>query len=85
MIVMKWQRFVLETAGQPWLVNRLTTILTIDIMPHTTDAITAKDVEKAVSLLLNEDNSHFDNITEKAKQYKETFVDVVFNGVVYPC
>jgi len=32
---------------------------------------------------LYEENSHFDNITEKAKQYKETFIDIVFDGVEY--
>ena len=72
-----------ETAGQPWLVNRLGTILTVDIKPQTTDPITKEDVEKAVEILLYEENSHFDNITEKAKQYKETFIDIVFNGVEY--
>ena len=40
-------------------------------------------MEKAVDLLLYEENSHFDNITEKAKQYQQTFIDVVFNGVEY--
>ena len=72
-----------ETAGQPWLVNRLATILTIDVKPATTDPLTAEDVQKAIDILLYEENSHFDNITEKAKQYKETFMDVVFNGVEY--
>jgi len=72
-----------ETAGQPWLVNRLGTILTVEIKPETTEAITQEDVAEAVEILLYEDNSHFDNITEKAKQYKETFMDVVFNGVEY--
>ena len=70
-----------ETSGQPWLVNRLGTILTVDIKPQTTDPITKEDVEKAVEILLYEENSHFDNITEKAKQYKETFIDIVFDGV----
>ena len=72
-----------ETAGQPWLVNRIGTILTVDVKPETTDPITADDVEKAIDILLYEENSHFDNITEKAKQYKETFIDIVFNGVEY--
>ncbi len=70
-----------ETSGQPWLVNRLGTILTVDIKPQTTDPITKEDVEKAVEILLYEENSHFNNITEKAKQYKETFIDIVFDGV----
>ena len=72
-----------ETAGQPWLVNRLGTILTVDIKPGTVEPVTEKDVEKAVERLLYEENNHFDNITAKAKQYKETFVDVVFDGVHY--
>ncbi len=36
---------------------------------------------KAIDILLYEENSHFDNITEKAKQYKETFTDVIFDGL----
>jgi hypothetical protein len=63
-----------ETTGQPWIVNRLGTILTVDIKPETTEPITQEDVLEAVEILLYEDNSHFDNITEKAKQYKETFI-----------
>ncbi len=72
-----------ETGGQPWLVNRLGTILTVNIRPGTTEPITKEDVEKGVEMLLYEENSHFDNITEKAKQFKETFIEVVFDGVEY--
>jgi hypothetical protein len=72
-----------ETAGQPWLVNRIGTILTVDIKPETTVPITEEDVENAIDILLYEENSHFDNVTEKAKQYKETFIEVVFDGVEY--
>ena len=72
-----------ETGGQPWLVNRLGTILTVNIRPETTEPITKEDVEKGVEMLLYEENSHFDNITEKAKQFKETFVEIVFDGVEY--
>jgi hypothetical protein len=61
----------------------LGTILTVEIRPETTEPITQTDVAAAVEILLYEDNSHFDNITEKANQYKETFLDVVFNGVEY--
>jgi len=72
-----------ETAGQPWLVNRIGTILTVDIKPETTNPITAQDVEKGIRHLLKERNSHFDNLLEKAKLYKETFVRITFNGVDY--
>ena len=72
-----------ETAGQPWLVNRLGTILSINIRPETTAPITKEDVEKAIKLLLKERNSHFENLLEKAKRHKETFVEIVFDGVDY--
>jgi hypothetical protein len=72
-----------ETAGQPWLVNRLGSILTLDIKPGTIEPIDEQDVEKALKILLNERNDHFDNLYEKAKLYKETFVEIVFDHVEY--
>ena len=72
-----------ETAGQPWLVNRLGSILTLDIKPGTIEPIDKQDVEKAIQLLLKEKNDHFDNLYEKAKLYKETFVEIVFDHIEY--
>lgn len=72
-----------ETSGQPWLVNRLGTILTMDVKPETIEPIDEQDVETAVRMLLSERNAHFDNLYEKAKQYKETFVEIVFDHVEY--
>ncbi len=72
-----------EAAGQPWLVNRLGAILTIEIKPETTDAITADDVDEAVDYLLNEDNNHFDNLTEKIKTCKTEFAKIAFGEVEF--
>ena len=72
-----------ETAGQPWLVNRLGTILTVNVKPETVEPIDEKDVEKAIQILLLERNDHFDNLYEKAILYKETFVKIVFDYVKY--
>ncbi len=72
-----------ETAGQPWLVNRLGAILTLDIKPETIEPIDEKDVEQAIQLLLKEKNDHFNNLYEKAKLYKESFVEIVFDHVEY--
>ncbi len=55
-----------ETRGQPWLVNRLGTILTVNVKPGTTSPIDEQDVEKAMQILLKERNNHFDNLYEKA-------------------
>jgi hypothetical protein len=72
-----------ETGGQPWLVNRLGTILTVNIKPETIEPIDEQDAEKAMQILLKERNDHFDNLYEKAKLYKETFVEIVFDHVEY--
>jgi hypothetical protein len=72
-----------ETEGQPWLVNRLGTILTVNVKPGTTAVIDRNDVEKAIEILLSEKNNHFDNLYEKAKLYKETFIEIVFDNVEY--
>ncbi len=77
------KRIYEETEGQPWLVNRLGTILTVDIKPGTTEPINTNDVEKAMDILLLEKNDHFDNLYEKAVLYKETFVKIVFDHVKY--
>ena len=77
------QKVYEETQGQPWLVNRIGTILTVNVRPGTVEPVTVDDVDKAIKILLMEHNSHFDNLVEKAKQYKETFVEIVFNGVEY--
>jgi len=77
------KRIHTETGGQPWLVNRLATILTVNIKPGTVEPIDEPDVEKALQLLLEENNDHFDNLYEKAKLYKETFVEIVFDHVEY--
>lgn len=72
-----------DTGGQPWLVNRLATILTVKIKPGTIEPIEEHDVEKAIEILIKERNVHFDNLDEKAKLHKEAFVEIVFDGVEY--
>jgi len=72
-----------ETEGQPWLVNRLGTILTMEVKPETIDPIGVEDVETAIEILLSERNDHFDNLYEKAKPCKETFAKIVLDNVKY--
>jgi len=72
-----------ETAGQPWLVNRLGSILTVNIKPETVEPIDEKDVEQAIQLLLREKNNHFHHLYEKVKPYKETFMEIAFSAVEY--
>jgi hypothetical protein len=45
--------------------------------------INEQDVEKAIQILLKERNDHFANLYEKARLYKETFVEIVFDNIEY--
>jgi hypothetical protein len=62
-----------QTQGQPWLVNRLGSILTRQIKPETTDPIDVDNVNQGIQLLLEEKNAHFDNLKEKVLLFKNTF------------
>ena len=72
-----------QTCGQPWLVNRLGTILTINIKPQTTEPIDDQDVYAAIKILLKESNSHFDNLFEKIQLYKDSFIQVMQDDITY--
>ena len=77
------QKIYDQTCGQPWLVNRLGTILTVNIKPQTIDSITIDDVNKAINVLLNENNAHFDNLYEKILLYKESFSSILTKDIPY--
>jgi hypothetical protein len=62
-----------QTQGQPWLVNRLGSMLTRQIKPETTDPIDVDNVNQGIQLLLEEKNAHFDNLKEKVLLFKNTF------------
>ncbi len=77
------QKIHRETGGQPWLVNRLAVILTVNVKPGTVEPIDEADVDEALRLLLAAENAHFDNLFDKAKRHKETFFKIVFTDVGY--
>ncbi len=72
-----------ETAGQPWLVNRIGSILTIKIKPETAEPITAGDVDMAVKLLLKEKNPHFDNLSKKLALHGDEFIEIARHEIKY--
>jgi hypothetical protein len=76
------RRIHAETGGQPFLCNRLGQILTNNVKPETVDPITETDVEKALKILHYEDNAHFANIVDKARQYRNTLARIVLAGDV---
>ncbi|KPA14668.1 ATPase AAA [Candidatus Magnetomorum sp. HK-1] len=77
------QKIYEQTCGQPWLVNRLGTILITQIKVETVDPITVEDVDRAIDLLLKENNTHFENLYEKILQYQTTFEQILTEKVKY--
>ena len=77
------QKIFEETAGQPWLVNRIGSILTDTVKPKTIDEITLEDADKAIEILLNEKNDHLENLHGKVLLYKNTFRKILDYEVKY--
>ncbi len=76
------RRIHFETGGQPFLCNRLGQILKYNIKPEGIEPITEADVEKALKILHYENNDHFANIVDKARQYRNTLARIVLAGEV---
>jgi hypothetical protein len=76
------RRIHFETGGQPFLCNRLGQILTYNIKPEGIEPIAEADVEKALRILHYENNDHFANIVDKARQYRNTLARIVLAGDV---
>lgn len=67
-----------ETEGQPFLVNRLANILTVDTVPDQNQAITLTHFNQALVDLLSEQNTHFSSITSKAMPHQVTLLPILF-------
>lgn len=74
---------VRETEGQPFLVNRLGQLLTVDLVPDVTQALTATNLDYALIRLVNENNTHFASIRSKANLHRHAVLTALFNPVRY--
>lgn len=74
---------VRETEGQPFLVNRLAQLLTVDLVPDLTQPITATNLDYALIRLVNENNTHFASIRSKANLHRTAVLTALFNPVRY--
>ncbi len=63
--------------------NRLGSILTSQVKQESTDEITVVDVERAIDILLQENNDHFNNLFQKVVLYQETFKKILKEHVTY--
>lgn len=74
---------VRETEGQPFLVNRLAQLLTVDLVPDLTQPITVMNLDYALIRLVNENNTHFASIRSKANLHRTAVLTALFNPVRY--
>lgn len=65
-----------KTSGQPFLVNRLSQILTEEMGVPKSETITTEHFQEALHLLLKEDNTHFDTLVKNIRQHEE-FKDIL--------
>jgi hypothetical protein len=56
------------TQGQPWLVNALARQLVEQLVPDTTQAITATDVDAAKEVLIRRQDTHLDSLAERLRE-----------------
>jgi len=67
-----------ESQGQPFLVNRLAQILTLDIVTDRSQPILPSHMESAMVNLLDENNTHFSSITSKAVPHRQRLLPILF-------
>ena len=67
-----------ETAGQPFLVNRLGQLLTTEIVTNRKHSIDSDHFRRALGKLLKENNTHFASITSKALPHRSVLLPILF-------
>ncbi len=55
------------TRGQPWLVNALAYVVTTELRPARSEAITRADIERARDLLIARQDTHLDSLAERLR------------------
>lgn len=72
-----------QSAGQPFLVNRIAAILTQEIAQDHAKAITRADLDDALQKLVRESNYNFETIARQAAPYADDVLKITF-GAQYP-
>jgi len=67
-----------ESQGQPFLVNRLAQILTLNIVPDRSQPILPSHMNSTMVNLLAENNTHFASITSKAVPHRTRLLPILF-------
>ncbi len=72
-----------QSAGQPFLVNRLAAITTEEVVPDRTASITRAHVQTARDQLVRESNYNFETLQRHAAEYQDEVLRILFGGI-YP-
>lgn len=69
-----------QTGGHPFLVNRLALMLTEQLVPDRTQAITRQHVETAVRTLITERNFNFETLIRRANPHRDVVLNILFGA-----
>ncbi len=72
-----------QSAGQPFLVNRLAAITTEEVVRVRSESITRPHVQSARDQLVRESNYNFETVQRHAAVYQEEVLRILFGGI-YP-
>lgn len=74
------ERLYEQTAGQPFLINRLAAILTQEIVQARTRPITMADLSAALQKLMSESNYNFETVIRRASKYQDALLEIIFGA-----
>ncbi len=60
-------RAFMLTQGQPWLVNALAYVATEELRTNRTETVTAADIERARSILVERQDTHLDSLADRLR------------------
>ncbi|MEZ4657030.1 MAG: AAA-like domain-containing protein [Caldilineaceae bacterium] len=72
-----------QTAGQPFLVNRLAAITTEEVATNRAALVTRSQVQRARDQLVRESNYNFETLQRHAAEYQDEVLRILF-GAIYP-
>jgi len=69
-----------QTAGHPFLVNRIAAILTQELVTDRSIAITVDHLQLALNRLIRETNYNFETVIRHANHYRDEVLNILLGG-----
>lgn len=77
------EKLYVQSAGQPFLVNRVAALLTQTVDAERTQPITREALDNALQMVVRESNYNFETIQRQATPYGDDVLKIIF-GAEYP-